>query len=297
MPGVYPPGLGPIVCYSQQPPNTYVTGTPFTAPFPFPPAGLPCIPDYRFAFQSVTGLVEGGQISTNIMAPCSGTVGTSPILVTNVYIPPGGTGPGGESGAIIDAFNAETGQFCDDTFVTVSPDSGGNLTSSGNVYGWVSSQGGDETITAYTHIMPSDMYFHDWQIVEGTGTSADNASGAALTVGAGTNPYAFAFYGRQQKSFYKDIKDLMKEWLADKPVTIDSPRKDLASELPKWKDAAGEGDPWKNIGGPVEQTIQGLVDKVSNLEQQIKEMGQSFIRIQERPVVGKEIAAQGFKPQ
>src|SRR4051794_35853824 len=98
MPGAYPPGLGPVPCYSQQLPNTYVTGTLFTAPFPLPPAALPCISNYLFAFQSVTGLVEGGQISTDITAACSGHVGASDIVVTNVYVPPGGTGPGGESG-------------------------------------------------------------------------------------------------------------------------------------------------------------------------------------------------------
>ena len=95
IPGTYPPGLGSVPCYAQQPPNTYVTGSAFTAPYAIAPAGLSCIANEQFAFQSVTGLVEGGQISTNISSPCSGTVGSADIVVLNVYAPfGGGTGPG-----------------------------------------------------------------------------------------------------------------------------------------------------------------------------------------------------------
>jgi hypothetical protein len=226
-------------------------------------------------------------MSSDIMTPCTGIVGNDPIVVTNVYVPVGGgTGPGGENGAIIDAFNMETGEFCDDTFVTVSPDANGNLTSQGNVLGWVNSEANVENITAYNHILPSDKYFQKWDIVEGTGDSSDTASLAVLTVGKNTNPYAFAFYSKPAKS---------SRFWENKPDIIDRPVKDLGAEIIKWKDAAGEGDPWRNyVVDPAEKLkMQTLIDKVSALEQQVKQLGQSFIKIQERPAVGKEIAEKG----
>ncbi len=290
IPGAYPPGLGPVLCYAQQPPNTYVPGTAFTAPYPIPPAGLYCISNYMFGFQSVTGLVEGGQISSNILAPCSGTVGAADIIVTNVYVPSGGTGPQGENGAIIDAFNAETGEFCDDTFVTVSPDETGNLTTSGNVLGWVNSEANNETIIAFGHITPSNVYFQKWEIVEGTGDGTDSASGSSLTVGINTNPYAFAFY-HNQKALFKEFKDFKE---IEKPHILDNPVKDLGAEIPKLKDS--EGDPWGylNVIDPaLRASLKIFTDKLSALEKQVKELGQSFIRIQERPDVGKKLGQGG----
>lgn len=283
MPGAYPPGLGTIPCYIQQPPNTLTPVTAFTAPYPIDPAGLPCIPGYKFAFQSVTGLEEGGLISTDILSPCAGTVGTEDVVVLNVYVPAGGgTGPAGENGAVIDAFNVETGNFCDDDFVTVVPDSGGALTTSGNVLGWVNSQGGNLTVTAYSYISPSNKYFQRWEIVPGTGNATDSVSGSALMVGQNTNPFAFAFYTGPKKNFFKEF--------------LEKPRKDLEKEIPKnWKDAAYEFRPWDIYSNPVDERITGLIEKISGLEKQIQTLGQAFIRLQERPEVGKEIAKKGGK--
>lgn len=286
VPGVYPPGLGPIVCYAQQPPNTLMSGTAFVAPYPIAPAGLACIPNYKFAFQSVTGLVEGGRISSNIMVPCSGTVGSDDVVVLNVYIPAGGTGAGGGNGAVIDAFNAETGNFCDDTFVTVSPDASGALTTSGNVLGWVDSQGGNLTINAYAHIMPSNMYFLNWEIVVGTGGAGDSVSNQNLMVGQNSNPYAFAFYGQNDKNILKDL-------MIEKHRFVDNPVKEWIKEIPKsWKDAAYEVRPWDDLGYPVDK-IQPMVDKIAELEKQVQILGQAFIRLTERPNVGKDIGKGG----
>jgi len=306
VPGAYPPGLVSIPAYIEQPPNTFVTGTAFTAPYPppqFPLTGSgPTV--LHFAFQSVTGLIEGGKSSTDLNNPCQGTVGSSPINVLNVYIPfGGGTGPGGENGAIIDAFNEETGSFCDDTFVTVSPDASGELTNSGNVYGWVASAA-TETIHALPHISPSAIYFHAWEIIEGTGNATDSVSGADLTVGKKTNPYAFAFYGVRHKEHMKDFKDLKEA--KDKENYKDNLQGEKIQQADNF---AGKVpyDNLKRIGDVIDQgggdvvnpatqvILEQFKDKISSLENQISKMGKTFIKVQERPAVGKEIAKKGKK--
>ncbi len=269
--GGYPPGLGPVSCYVQQPPNTYVAGTQFYAPYP--PGQFQCGSDpvLKFAFQSVTGLNEGGLLSIDPNNPCQGTVGTLPITVLNVYVPIGGIG---EPGAVIDAFNMQTGTLCDDTFVSVVPDdSTGSLTSSGNVYGWVSSAH-TESITAYTHIVPSNLSFQNWGIVAGTGDSSDTVSGNLFTLGQGTSPYAFAFYIPPDKSY-----------LENKPQYMDI-LKSISADY--FHFPVDPGDPEYGM-------LQRISEKLSIFEKQINELGQAFIRISERPAVGKEIAKKGKK--
>jgi hypothetical protein len=225
------------------------------------------------------------------MSPCAGTVGAVDIVVLNVYVPAGGTGPGGANGAVIDAFNIETGEFCNDDFVTVSPDADGSLTNSGNVLGWVNTQASNETITALGHISPSNMYFKKWEIVDGA-----SQTNHALAVAKNSNTYAFAFYGNIIKQFFKELKEHIKEfkehkeWLIDKPVIVDTPVK----QVPEIKDPKliREGDPWgRDVWDPGEKLkIQTLIDKISSLEANVKMMGQSFIKTADRPNVGKEIS-------
>jgi hypothetical protein len=271
-----------------------VAGTSFAAPYS--PDHFNCGSDATlyFAFQSVTGLVEGGQVSSDPNNPCHGTVGVLPITVINVYIPLGsGTGSGGENGAVIDAFNEETGSFCDDTFVTVAPDSNGSLTNSGNVFGWVNSAKA-ETIKALSPISPSNVYFHKWTIVPETKDATDSFAGDTLTVGKNTNPYAFAFYGALNKSFVKDIKDGLVEKFHIKEMTKDRlPDKYLSKEVIKENKefAGGEGDPYRDLGDPAYLgVIRVLTDKLEALEKKMGQLGTSFIKSQERPAVGRDIA-------
>ena len=88
-------------------------------------------------------------------------VGAQNIVVLVVYAPAGGgPGPGG-SGATIDSFDTTTGNLFNDTFVTVSPDPSGTLTTSGNVEGFVATNNA-ETITALSPTSPTGVDFIEW---------------------------------------------------------------------------------------------------------------------------------------
>lgn len=144
---------------------------------------------YAFGFVNITGGTPAGQTSfqSNVPPPAI-TVGTAPINVLVVYVPVGG-GPGGGSGATIDAFDESTGSLFNDTFVTVAPDLGGTLTASGNVDGYVSTANA-ETITALSVTSPTGVDFDRWVVLAGGGT----ANGSALAVAGGASDSALAFY-------------------------------------------------------------------------------------------------------
>jgi hypothetical protein len=148
---------------------------------------------YKFAFVTVTGgsATPGGPLvgvtSTESDKPVSVVVGTQPINVLVVYTPVGG-GPG-ESGATIDAFDETTGTLFDDTFVTVSPDPGGTLTKSGNVFGFVPTANA-EAITALSPTSPTGVNFSKWLTL---GSTTPDMS-TLLKVGSGVSLSALAFY-------------------------------------------------------------------------------------------------------
>jgi hypothetical protein len=146
---------------------------------------------YTFAFVNVSGGTNGGQTSFDPNTPPGGaTVGSAPIIVQVVYLPPTGVGGGSSTGASIDAFDETTGSLVDDTFVTVSPDPNGSLTTSGNVDGWVATTN-TETIAAYSHLVVSNVDFEKWVSVTGPPTPP---AGLNFTAAQNTNYIVLALY-------------------------------------------------------------------------------------------------------
>jgi len=148
---------------------------------------------YNFAFVNVSGAASGGVWFQNT-ANLHFKAGSSPITVLIVYVPTegGGSSPNGVS---IDAFDVTTGSLVSDTFVLVSPDSGGPpppLTTSGNVAGWVSTARRAETITAYKHISPTNADFLQWHYVVYQTPSA--RAGVDFVAAQDANANILAFY-------------------------------------------------------------------------------------------------------
>jgi hypothetical protein len=146
---------------------------------------------FPFAFVSVSGGTQGGvtSLQANVPAP-SVTVGSADIVVLVVYAPTGGGGIGG-SGATIDSFDIATGSLFDDTFVSVSPDSSGALTTSGNVEGYVDTTNSAETITALSPTTPTNVNFVRWLTLPSTVSTSES-----LAVDAGVSVSALAFYNK-----------------------------------------------------------------------------------------------------
>jgi hypothetical protein len=142
----------------------------------------------RFAFWSVTGGADGAFVSRD--AALSVPVGDDPIMVTAWYLPEGVGGPGDPT-TYIDAFDIDLGDFFDDDFVSVAPDTG--LTFNANELGLVPTAA-QETIQAYAGI--GGRVLEDWQILEVTPAGADTASGPNLSTAAKSGAVAFAFYKR-----------------------------------------------------------------------------------------------------
>jgi hypothetical protein len=157
---------------------------------------------YNFAFMNVSGgysSASGGApigLTTtdnlNLNPNISVFVQNLPIVALAVYVPPGG-GPNGlgPSGATIDSFNQTTGSLFDDTFVAVSPDKNGALTTSGNVEGYVDTTSSTETIRALSPTSPTGVDFEQWVLL---GPPATFSAGAGLTVDKGVSVSALAFY-------------------------------------------------------------------------------------------------------
>jgi hypothetical protein len=161
------------------------------------------------------------------------TVGSAPIVVLVVYVPTGGGGGVGVSGASIDSFDEVTGALFSDTFVTVAPDPGGPpppLTTSGNVDGWVATTN-TETISALSPTSPTGVVFDYWLLLYPQVTyrlepgltevtiypPGINVSGANLTVNGGTSVYALAFYKAAPP--LTTCQELLKNWEALEPKT------------------------------------------------------------------------------
>ena len=171
------------------------------------PLSIPAVPATHFgkpyAFTSVVGGQNGPLLySGNELTPSIPVDESSDIIVTVFYLPAGGPGVSFQ-GIWIDAFDEETGQFMDDDFVTVVPNSNNhntNLTDTANAEGEVSNEQAEEII-ATSPIR--NLVFDKWVKVEGTGIVTSHAH---CTLAHGGNGVAFAFY--KKRTF--NINDLNK---------------------------------------------------------------------------------------
>jgi hypothetical protein len=259
---------------------------------------------YAFAFMNVSGLVGGGLTSFDPSTPPpAATVGTTPVNVLVVYLPVGGSG-GNSSGAIIDAFDETIGSLVDDTFVSVTTDgsSDSGATTSGNVDGYVDTTASNETITAYTHITPTNANFDQWRILA---TTSPTPPGTALTVDKGVTVYAFAFYKNptkvlkehKDKEYIKEIekhhlKEIEKSHYKEKEIIFDGPSKVFGKE----KDGKElVENPVGSYGGDpayFATEVQRLNAKIAQIETLLVAAikGQAFIKEEDRPSVGQDIA-------
>lgn len=134
-----------------------------------------------FLFWSV-GDGTNGQSST---APnLSTTVGTTALTLVAWYLPVG-SGPGNETGYVIDAFSDALNDFVDDDFVEVSPDAA--LTGNANVVGWVPTAHAEE-LKAVPGIIHTGESFEHWI----GGHPTDDVDDLSAT----ENGYAVATYHR-----------------------------------------------------------------------------------------------------
>jgi hypothetical protein len=106
-----------------------------------------------------------------------------------VYAPAVG-GPGGTPGATIDSFDITSGTLFNDSFVKVTPDPSGSLTTSGNVEGWVPSSTGPLTIEALSPTSPTGVDFQYWLTL----LPDSSNSSSSLALGKNVSLSALAFY-------------------------------------------------------------------------------------------------------
>jgi hypothetical protein len=170
------------------------TGDQFQIGVPLPPTQLVNGVTYNFAFVNVSGgTPSGAQVSfDSANPPPYVTVASSPINVLVLYVPPpsgNGGPPGNGSGATIDSFDETTGSLFNDIFVSVAPDPGGVLTTSGNNLGYVDTTHSQEAITAISPTS-SGVIFDQWRILLPPGPDR----GQVLKVGKGVSVNALAFY-------------------------------------------------------------------------------------------------------
>jgi len=277
-------GFLPLASSDNDPGTNFLQpGSPFHLPMSLYPDAT--ITDggatYDFSFINVSGLTTGGATSFDASAPPSGHVSTDPnavLQVLVVYLPQGGPGPGGEPGAVIDAFDETAGTLFNNYFVTVSPDSGNARYNTANIYGYVDTQSQGAAITVSptffgsiqpASITPNSVTFEQWHVLSGP---ASSASGAVLTVGQGQTEYALAFYNTPPKG---------KEWLADKhkEAFVDQPLKLIGDSI--------IFDP----GGPVESEFNRINQAITRLSTEVDILkGQTFIKEQDRPNVGRSTA-------
>jgi hypothetical protein len=189
-----PGGPGGFELISQKSGGTLQTGDQFQIGVPLPPTQLVNGVTYNFAFVNISGgTPSDAQVSfDSANPPPFVTVASSPINVLVLYVPPpGGNGgpPGNGSGATIDSFDETTGSLFNDIFVSVAPDPGGVLTTSGNNLGYVDTTHSQEAITAISPTS-SGVIFDQWRILLPPGPDR----GQVLKVGKGVSVNALAFY-------------------------------------------------------------------------------------------------------
>jgi hypothetical protein len=300
-------GFTPIPGLNPSGTATLTSGTAFQAG-PAEPTLTAGDLSLAFAFTSVTGCTEGGLVSyVPSTPPAVGTVGTSPILVLYVYLPVGG-GPGGDSGAVIDAFNETTGSLVDNDFVTVSPDPGGTLTNEANVDGWVDTTDGAFTITAdHPNIgpylaLPTNATFDQWVDLSNPTPPTSLISGASLTPAEGVTVYALAFYKNpstvKTKEIYEKnphVKEIDKEHykeFPDKTPADVHPGKSVISEGgikgPKESVELGGGT-YGGDPGDFAGELRRLSQRIGKLESAAGAKGTAFVKEQDRPPVGTKI--------
>ena len=164
-----PGGPGGFELISQKSGGTLQTGDQFQIGVPLPPTQLVKGVTYNFAFVNVSGgTPSGAQVSfDSANPPPFVTVVSSPINVLVLYVPPPGVNGNGivdGSGATIDSFDETTGSLFNDIFVSVAPDPGGVLTTSGNNLGYVDTTNSQEAITAISPTS-SGVIFDQWRIL------------------------------------------------------------------------------------------------------------------------------------
>jgi hypothetical protein len=193
-----PGGPGGFELISQKSGGTLQTGDQFQIGVPLPPTQLVNGVTYNFAFVNVSGgTPSGAQVSfDSANPPPFVTVASSPINVLVLYVPPPGVSGSGVvdgSGATIDSFDETTGSLFNDIFVSVAPDPGGVLTTSGNNLGYVDTTNSQEAITAISPTS-SGVIFDQWRILLPPGPDR----GQVLKVGKGVSVIALAFYKAPQ---------------------------------------------------------------------------------------------------
>jgi hypothetical protein len=157
------------------------TITPYAPPqLAYTDGGKPQVAN--FLFWSASDSTDG-QTTTNPML--NQTVASVPMTLTAWYVPPGGLGPGGGPGYILDAFSDAIGDFVDDTFVTVTSDA--SLTNQANVVGIIPTTN-QETLAAAASIHTGENFEH-W--------IGGSPSGTTDTLAAGTSGVAIATYHKQ----------------------------------------------------------------------------------------------------
>jgi hypothetical protein len=157
------------------------TITPYAPPqLAYTDGGQPLIAN--FLFWSASDGVDG---QTSTSSTLNQTVASTPMTLTAWYVPPGGLGPGGGPGYILDAFSDAIGDFVDDTFVTVTSDA--SLTNQANVVGIIPTTS-EETLLATGSIHTGET-FEQW--------IGGNPSGTTDTLAAGTSGVAIATYHKQ----------------------------------------------------------------------------------------------------
>jgi hypothetical protein len=242
----------------------------------------------QFAFTNVSGCVEGPR--TSFVAgtpPPGGTVGSNPITVLYVYVPTGGNGVPGDSGAVIDAFDATVNSLVNNDFVSVSPDPGGTLTTEANVEGWVDTQNSGYTIAAdHPNIgpylaLPTIALFDQWVDLTDPMPPSSLISGANLTPAQGGTVYALAFY-------HDPVPKSTKELVFDKNPS-EFVLKALA-EIFKGPKESVEDPGYGNYGDPalIAGELRALNARLSGLESRIEALGSAFIKAQDRPQVGQQ---------
>jgi hypothetical protein len=235
-----------------------------------------------YAFTNVSGCVEGPRTSyVATMLPPMGTVGSNPIVVNYVYVPTGGVG-NGDSGAVIDAFDATINSLVDNTFVTVSPDPGGTLTTEANVDGWVDTESSGYTVVAdHPNIGPYSTWstlplFDRWVELTNPSPLSSLISGANLTPGQGVTVYALAFYHDPVKT---------KEHYDKNPLEFVA--KNIA-EIFKGPKESVEVPGFGNYGDPAEMAgeLRVLNARIAGLEARLDAFGSAFIKAEDRPETG-----------
>jgi len=277
-------GFTPIPGLNPGGTATLTPGTPFQ-PGPANPTEPLGPQTLNFAFVNVSGCTEG-PLNSFVAAtpPPVGTVGTDPINVLYVYVPQGGPGNGGDPGAVIDAFNESSGSLVDNSFVTVSPDPGGALTTEANQEGWVDTASSGYTIKAdHPNIgaysgWPTSPLFDQWVDLTDPNPPTSLINGADLKPAKGQTVYALAFYKNPapgklsyEKAPVKDTFDTGLKYVVEKG----------GKELVENVNPGDLGDPALLV-----QELKGIQAKLTKIEAEVQQRGKAFIKNVDRPAVG-----------